>query len=47
LGKLKLKIVRKKEKSPVRRHKLGNLSSSPLEEKDRSDLRIKYIPTPD
>jgi len=37
--------VRKKERSPIRRHKLENLSSSPLEKEDKSDLRIKHILT--
>jgi len=35
--------VRKKKRSLVREHELGNLSSLPLEKEDRSNLRIKYI----
>ena len=41
-----LKIVRKKERSPVRRHELEKPSSSLLEKEDRSDLRIIFS-TPD
>ncbi len=41
-----LKIGRKKEWSSERGHDLGKPSSLLLEEKDRSDLRIKYILTP-
>ncbi len=34
------KIVRKKKRSLVRRHELGNPFSLSLKKKDRSDLRI-------
>jgi len=37
--------VRKKERNPVREHELGSPFSLPLEKEDRSDLRIKKIPT--
>ena len=37
--------MRKKERSPVKGHEIGKLSSLPLEEEDRSDLRITKIPT--
>ena len=41
LKKVKIpKIVRKKERSLVRGHELGNPSSPPLKKEDRSDLKI-------
>ncbi len=40
------KIVRKKERSSVKGYKLGKLSSSLLEKKNRSHLRItRILPT--
>ncbi len=35
------KIVRKKERSPVKRHDLGRPSSPSLKKEDRSNPRIK------
>ena len=35
--------MRKKERSPVKGHEIGKLSSLPLEEEDRSDLKIILI----